>query len=103
MASAEATRGAGLFLISLNGIYTGGPDLIKNRPGVRCCGRRGGLSGIICSHRERQKLQSALKEGPGRQRLAAIWPRPPARPGLFPHPILRTYISIQDNFFLYYD
>ena len=40
---AAATRGAGLFLIMLNCIYAGGPDLIKNRPGVRCCGRRGGL------------------------------------------------------------
>ena len=43
VASAEATRGAGLLLIMLNSIYAGGPVFIKNHPGVRCCGRRGGL------------------------------------------------------------
>jgi hypothetical protein len=43
VASAEATRGAGLFLIMLNSIYAGGPVFIKNHPGGRCCGRRGGL------------------------------------------------------------
>jgi hypothetical protein len=32
---AAATRGAGLFLLMLNCIYAGGPELIKNRPGVR--------------------------------------------------------------------
>jgi len=25
-----------------NGIYAGGPVLIKHHPGVRCCGRRDG-------------------------------------------------------------
>jgi len=43
VASAEATRGAGLFLLMLNGIDAGGHDLAKHHPGVRCCGRRGGI------------------------------------------------------------
>jgi len=35
VASAEATRGAVLFLIMFDCIYAGGPDLIKHRRGVR--------------------------------------------------------------------
>jgi hypothetical protein len=35
LASGCATRGAGLFLLTLRSIYAGGPVIIKHRPGVR--------------------------------------------------------------------
>ncbi len=41
---AAATRGAGLLLLSILTDNSGGSSyLLKHRPGVRCCGRRGGL------------------------------------------------------------
>jgi hypothetical protein len=39
----KLTRGVGLLLLLFTDIYAGGHVLIKNHPGVRCCGRRGGL------------------------------------------------------------
>jgi len=61
VAFAESIRSAVLFLIIFNRIYAGDPEVIKNHPGVRCCGRRGGLFWVLkCSHRERQKAAKKI-------------------------------------------
>ena len=76
MASAEATRGAGLFLLMFNGIYAGGPVFIKNHPGVRCCGRRGGLFCYLCvdtggERKQKGKLGKTRPVASGRVMAAA--------------------------------
>jgi len=70
--SAESARGAGLSLIMLNCIYAGGPVLIKNHPGVRCCIRRGGLfcDLLVATGRE-QKTAKTVRKG----QAGSVWPR----------------------------
>ena len=62
---AAATRGAGLVLLSIL-TATGGTVIIKHRPGVRCCGLRGGLFCYLFVATGRGGNREENKERPGR-------------------------------------
>jgi len=62
---AAATRGTGLLLLSIL-TDSGGTVIIKHRPGVRCCGRRGGLFCYLFVATGKGENREENKERPGR-------------------------------------
>ena len=66
VASTEATRGAGLFLLMVNGIYAGGPVLIK-KPPRRPLLRPPRWSFLLfnCSHRRGAETAKTVRKGQG--------------------------------------
>jgi len=77
---AKPASGAGLFLIKFNDTNTGGHDLAKHHPGVRCCGRRGGLFCYLPvatggeAETENNHKESQGRDWPGR--IGAVQTRP---------------------------
>ena len=67
-------------VIYLNRHSGGSSYLLKHRPGVSCCGRRGGLFCYIFVAAGRNRNREENKERPGRLWLVPLGPQHPALP-----------------------